>query len=78
MNPERKENKMKKNFSILSFMALSFVMSIPFFAEPIGASSGNPPTGVTINWMPIANCGGALAVAIIVFVVMNVMKKKKK
>ena len=60
-------------------MALSFAMSITCFAETVGESSGgNVPTGVTLNWVPIAICGGALGVAIVVFIVMNVLKKKKK
>lgn len=68
---------MKKIISILSAMAFSFVMSISCCAETIGASSGNPATGVTLNWVPIAICGGALVVAIVVFVIMSINKKKK-
>ena len=67
---------MKKITSLLSAMAFSFIMSINCFAETIGDSSGNPPTGVTLNWVPFAICGGALAVAIIVFIVMKLKKNK--
>ncbi len=68
---------MKKIISLLTVMAFSFVMSINCFAETIGDSSGNPPTGVTLNWVPFAICGGALAVAIVAFIVMSLKKKKK-
>ncbi len=67
---------MKKIISLLSAMAFSLIMSINCFAETIGDSSGNPPTGVTLNWVPFAICGGALAVAIIVFIVMKLKKNK--
>lgn len=68
---------MKKLTSFFSALILSLVMSVTAFAETIGASTPNPETGVTIDWLPIALAGGALVVAIIVFVVMSIKKKNK-
>ncbi len=78
----------KKLMSALSVTVAMLMMTVSAFAEEVigasspvvGDSSGstNVPTGVTIDWIPIAICGGVLAVAIIVFVVMSIMKKKKK
>ncbi len=72
---------LKKAVSTLSAAVSMLLLTVCAFAETtVGASSGdtNVPTGVTIDWLPIAICGGVLVVAIIVFVVMTVMKKKKK
>ncbi len=76
-NMKKKGEKMKKLLSFLSIMALSLVMSIPCFAETIGDSSGNPPTGVSLNWVPFVICGAALAAAVVMFIVMNIKKNKK-
>ena len=69
---------MKKLTSLLSAMALSLVMSISCYAETITTKSGgNVATGVTISPTPIIICGVALVVAIIAFVVLTILKKKK-
>ena len=69
---------MKKLTSFFSVMILSLVMSVSAFAETISSTSVvNPTTGVTLDWMPIALAGGALVVAIVVFVIMNMKKNKK-
>ncbi|MBQ8790642.1 MAG: hypothetical protein IJZ51_04980 [Ruminiclostridium sp.] len=69
---------MKKIISFFSAMILSLTMSVCAFAETVTENTVmNPATGVTIDWVPIAICGGALAVAIVVFIIMSVKKKKK-
>ena len=69
---------MKKLTSLLSAMALSLLLSVSTYAETITTKSGgNVATGVTIDPTPIIICGVALVVAIIAFVVLTILKKKK-
>ncbi len=69
--------KIKEISAIITAAVMTMLFSIPCFAESVGDSSGNVPTGVQLNWLPIAICGGALVVAVIVFVITMIIKKKK-
>ena len=83
---------LKRIISAVSASAVMFLMSISCFAETtVGESSGvigdstvigdsalNVPTGVNLDWVPLAICGGVLVVAGIVYAVMTILKKKKK
>ena len=69
--------KIKDISAIITAAVMTVLFSIPCFAENVGDSSGNVATGVQLNWLPIAICGGALVVAAVVFVITMIIKKKK-
>lgn len=72
-----KMKKVKELSVIITAIAMAMLISVPCFAETVGDSSGNVPTGVQLDWLPLAICGGALLAAVIVLVVTMIMKKKK-
>ena len=69
--------KVREIFAIIAAAAMAMLFSVPCFAETVGDSSGNVPTGVQLDWLPLAICGGALLVAVVVFVITMIVKKKK-
>ncbi len=69
---------MKKLISLITAAALCTALSLNCFAADVtvGASSGNPGTGVTLVWLPVAICA-VILVAVIIFSVIASKKKKK-
>ncbi len=71
---------MKKIIAIMTAAVMSIMLSLSCFADAVvGASSGNPTTGVNLDWLPIAICGGiVVVVGVISFIIAQKSKKKGK